>query len=322
MQVYQTFIPDFASWDPAAANLGSDANLVLAFGHRYQLQQAGIYTQLKHVFPKAEIVFASTSGQILGNRHYHEGVALTAIQFESSRVTSCSLDIDAYENSFEAGQALINLLDREGLKHVFVLSDGQFVNGSELVQGMNTKLPEQVKVTGGLAGDDARFEHTLVGLNSQPTKKKIVAIGFYGENLQVSFGSQGGWSAFGPERAVTKSDKNILYALDGQSALDLYKSYLGEMADELPGSALRFPLSIHLPNSDKYLVRTILSVDETDQSMTFAGNLPEGCTARLMKSNAENLIDGAQEAAENCITQMNGPQPADFLQTSYFDLFH
>jgi len=44
----------------------------------------------------------------------------------------------------------------------------------------------------------------------------------------------GGWDPFGPERLITKSKENILYELDGQSALELYKKYLGEHAKVFP----------------------------------------------------------------------------------------
>jgi hypothetical protein len=46
------------------------------------------------------------------------------------------------------------------------------------------------------------------------------------------------------------------------------------------------------------VVRTLLSVNENDQSMTFAGNMPENSYARLMKANFERLIDGAVDAAK------------------------
>jgi hypothetical protein len=45
------------------------------------------------------------------------------------------------------------------------------------------------------------------------------------------------------------------------------------------------------------LVRTILAVDERLQSMTFAGDIPEGALARLTKCHVDRLIDGAVDAA-------------------------
>ena len=47
------------------------------------------------------------------------------------------------------------------------------------------------------------------------------------------------------------------------------------------------------------VVRTILSIDEDKKSMTFAGNIPEGSSVRLMKGNTDKLIDASATAASH-----------------------
>ncbi len=189
--------------------------------------------------------------------------------------------------------------------YAFLLSDGLHVNGSEIVKGINSKLSQDVPCTGGLAGDAANFEKTLVGLNSAPKENQIVAVGFYGDNLEVGYGSVGGWDNFGAERLVTRSEGNVLYELDGESALDLYKMYLGDKASELPGSGLLFPLGMKFDEDSDTIVRTVLAVDDEANSMTFAGDIPEGSYVRLMKADFDKLIEGANLAAEHT-TQKGG----------------
>jgi hypothetical protein len=108
---------------------------------------------------------------------------------------------------------------------------------------------------------------------------------------------------------ITKSDKNILYEIDGRNALELYKEYLGPYVDELPGSALLFPLSMRTKDSGETLVRTILNVDEEKQAMVFAGNMPEGSKVRLMKANFEKIIDGSSVAAQKTFTEGGNLSP-------------
>ena len=204
-----------------------------------------------------------------------------------------------------AGKVLAERLATDELTLVFVISDGQKVNGSALTKGFNQHLPPGTLLTGGLAGDGNRFEQTLVGLDAPPTEGDIVAVGLYGEHLQVGFGSSGGWAPFGPVRRITRSEENVLYELDGKSALALYKRYLGELADGLPGTAMRFPLCITTEQGDRTLVRTILSIDEDNQSMIFAGDVPIGARARFMRASYEDLVDGAAYAAEHCIRDSN-----------------
>jgi hypothetical protein len=178
------------------------------------------------------------------------------------------------------------------LRHLFVLSDGLLVNGSALVEGLKSALPEDVTVTGGLSGDGDRFQETLVVLDGPPESGIIAAVGFYGEHLKVGFGSLGGWDPFGPERRITRSRENVLYELDGKSALDLYKKYLGEHAEGLPSTGLLFPLSLRTREGETGVVRTILSIDEAENSLTFAGDVPEGAYARLMMANFDRVDRG------------------------------
>lgn len=278
------------------------SHFVLAFGGTEILSDPAIYDSLKVDYPSAEILLNSTAGEISDIEVTDNTISLTAIHFEKTLIKTAVVHIEEVQNSFEAGVKLCQRLDVTDLKYVLVISDGQKVNGSELVLGLQELLPKNVIVTGGLAGDGARFEKTLVGLNETPVEGRIAAIGFYGSALEVTYGSVGGWDSFGPERLITKSEKNVLYELDGEPALDIYKLYLGEYAKELPGSGLLFPLSIRTQDENNSLVRTILSVNEKDKSLTFAGNMPEGAYARLMKANFDRLIEGASTAAQNSLT--------------------
>lgn len=284
-------------------------HLVLGFGSRETLACPEHYRTLRERYPDAEILLCSTAGEILSTRVYDHTLAVTAIEFAHTPIRTACISIDEPQDSCEAGRRLAGSLPHDDLRHVFVLSDGHRVNGSKLVKGLKQALPAGTVITGGLAGDGNNFQCTLVGLNEQPAEGKIAAVGFYGDRLKIGFGSVGGWDAFGPERLITRAEGNILYELDGQSALDLYKRYLGDQADELPGSALRFPLSIKPRNgSGQLLVRTVLSIDERARSMIFAGDLPEGWYARFMKANFERLIDGAGQAAEiSSLTLASGP---------------
>jgi len=185
-----------------------------------------------------------------------------------------------------------------GLVAIFVLSDGLNVNGSELVAGIGGAVGEQVTITGGLAGDGSEFQETLVAGDCAPRRHLVAAVGFYGPAIRFGHGNAGGWDEFGPRRQITRSAGNVLFELDGEPALDLYERYLGEDdAKGLPGSALLFPLRIfNGERPDHDIVRTVLAVDRAARSMTFAGDVPEGWTAQLMRGNFDRLAGGAAKA--------------------------
>lgn len=276
---------------------GYCAQLVLVFGERAALQKPEVSAYLARQHPGALVVGCSTAGEIADVNVFDGSVVATAVALEHSSIALVTADVLSAEGSYEAGQTLAQQLNRPGLKHVLVLSDGLKVNGTSLAKAFRENLPVEVAVTGGLAADGDRFSQTGVLVDAQFHDKKVVAVGFYGDRLTVGYGSLGGWDSFGPQRVVTRSAGNVLYELDGQSALDLYKQYLGEHAINLPASALLFPLSIQMASGQGSLVRTVLSIDEDAKSMTFAGDIPEGAVARLMKANTDRLVDGAAGAA-------------------------
>lgn len=271
-----------------------DADVVMVFADHPFFQTPACYKELREKFPRAHIVGSSSSGSVMGVEISDGDLVVTAIKLEKSTVRLASIDIAQPTDSRELGVALMGKLGAPDLRHVFVLSDGLLVNGSELAQGLNQA---GIAVTGGLAGDGTRFGATYVMADDAARSGRIGALGFYGD-ITIKSGCFGGWDEFGAERIVTKSTGNVVYAIDGEPALDLYKKYLGEQANELPASGLRFPLSIQAGKSEKALIRTLLAVDEAAHSLTFAGDVPQGSLCKLMRTDLDNLIVNAGMAAE------------------------
>lgn len=306
MQIEQKLWTEADQWTLKSKSMLPKPQLVFVFGGRDVLERKEHIESVRSFYPSARLVSCSTAGEILGTRVYDNSLCVTAIHFEKTSLNFASTSIESVEESEAKGCELSAKLPHEDLTHVMVFSDGLVVNGTALVEGLVSGLPEGVSVTGGLVGDGANFKQTLVGLDQAPLQKQIVVIGFYGNALQIGFGSLGGWDTFGPDRTVTRSKGNELYELDGTPALDLYKEYLGELASELPGSGLLFPMRLQLAtkSGEAEVVRTLLAVNESANSMTFAGDIPEGVTATFMKANFERLIDGAYGAAKMSLESM------------------
>jgi len=287
--------------------LDSEQTLVMVFASPDYLDQPDALWELFNAYPQAKIVGCSSAGEIMGPLVNDTSLSVAVLQFERTKLEVVSADIDSPDLSFAVGADLARKLPIRQLSAVFVLSDGLFVNGSELVKGLNSALPAGVTVTGGMAGDGDRFEKTWVVHERRPQSGVVTAVGFYGRRLRVTHGSRGGWDGFGPERRVTRAEGNVLYELDGKPALDLYKEYLGERADGLPATGLLFPLSIREDAKDaRQVVRSILAVDEEHQSLTFAGDIPQDSMAQLMRANFDRLVGGACAAAEQAKWKPNG----------------
>ncbi len=284
------------NWFEQIESIHIDANLFLLFISPDFNLKDDVLLSLNLKYPKSTIIGCSTAGEISDVTVKDKTISLTAIQLEKTTLKKVSFQIKDMNCSYKAGEEIANKLNDNDLKHVIVLSDGLNINGADLVSGLKSKIPH-VSITGGLAADGSAFNKTFVINDGKIVDKTIVGLGFYGDDLKVGYSSKGGWDSFGIERLVTKSNKNVLYELDGMPALEIYKSFLGEYANDLPSSGLLFPLSMRNSKNTTPLVRTILAINEEDQSLTFAGNIPQDSYVRLMKANIDRLISGAEDSA-------------------------
>lgn len=285
----------------------SRIKLLLCFGDLKTIDEVDVYALIRQKFPVGEIVIVSSVGTIFQNSVFDEGLVVTAMEFTDTDISTNIIDAGRYDDYRTAIKELLQPFEDKNVSYLMVYADGVMINGSELVSALNAHVEERYYVTGGLASSNSVEPCTKIGLNGTPSTQKIVAIAFQSKNLFIAHGSQGGWDVFGLEKTITKSEKNILYQIDNEDALDLYKKYLGKEAANLPESALLFPLAIIEPGNSIPIVRTILSINEEEKSITFAGNMPEGSRVRYMKANFYKLIKAAGNAAN---FSLNKPKEA------------
>jgi hypothetical protein len=289
--------------------VGLEPQLVLVFGFTEHFADPVLHQSLRANFPQAQCVGCTTAGEIAPSGVVNHTSVVTAIRFEHTAFKVATAPLDSMEKSFEAGASLASKLKSSALKAVLVFGQGVAINGSGMIEGMVSQLGAGMPITGGLAGDDGAFVKTFVLSNEGVSTDHIVGIGFEGEKLHFSHGSFGGWKPFGPTRKVTRCVGNILYELDGEPALDVYKRYLGDYAKDLPGSGLLFPFEM-LSDARESLgqIRTILGVNEADGSLVLAGVINPDGYLRLMHAHTNDLVDGAETAANSTIENVGEVQ--------------
>ncbi|WP_063691790.1 FIST signal transduction protein [Bradyrhizobium stylosanthis] len=310
----------YLHWNAAHGWRGADAlrepaQLVLYFGGREALADGARYRELRGLHPESHIVGCSTGGQIHGDDIADDVIVAVALHFARTQVRVVNETIESRTASRACGVRFARQLAAPDLAGVFVLSDGLNANGNELIAGISDVLGPDVLVTGGLAGDGTKLEQTLVGADGEALPNRIAAIGFYGASFRFAHGCAGGWDVFGPRRKVTKSDGPVVVELDGEPPLDLYTRYLGEEeAAAMPGSGLAFPLRIHDEAApDRQIVRSVFAVDRNARTLTFAADIPQGCTAQLMRANFDSLAAGAGEAGRQARTALPDAVEGDKL---------
>lgn len=297
MKLEQSIWYEGIGWEIQRSDLSSydQSDLVLVFGEPELIIHPDRIDELRQHYPRASIVGGSSAGNIFGKTISDDTITATAVCLEKSQVKVVSAKIDHPSKLYHVSSGLLTELQDSGLRHVLALTDGLCFNGNEFTRAANDL---NITVTGGLMGDKDRYRQTYVIANGSAKPDCVVLVGFYGKSIHTGYGCFAGWDEFGVDRVITKSRGNVVYEIDHQPALTLYKKYLGEYAEQLPAAGLRFPLSIRREQGVTPLIRTVAAVNEQEQSLTFAGDVPEGAITVLMKGNIDNLIKSAGFAAE------------------------
>jgi hypothetical protein len=278
----------------------------LLFGSRLTIEANPEYYQsLKTIYPNTEVIITSTAGNIIDEYLVDDTIIATAIEFEKTKIKTGVFGFNQTTDKL-LGEKVANYFNAPDLCNILIFSC-MGINAGNLLYGINSVLKGSVTVSGGVAGDDTRFEKTLVGLNNHLSDSQLVAVAMYGTDLKVGHGTKGGWDTFGPRRKVTKSHGNVLFEIDNKPALDLYKEYLGEKSSELPAAALLFPFAIINPETKELIVRGVQNVDAEKKSLILYADINEGETIQLMRCDFDNVIEGAVNAAKETFDSIKTP---------------
>lgn len=288
---------------------------VIAFGSVAALKAGA--SALAEAFPSAARMGCSTAGEISAQGVTDGSLVVTAVAFDKAHVQLVSTVLGGMDDSFEAGRRLALGLPLQGLRAIVILGQGVQINGSAVLAGLVNVVGKDTPITGGLAGDGGAFSQTWVLDGQGVSSDRLACVGLYGQEVIFSHGSFGGWSPFGPARQVTRCDNNVLYELDGQPALEVYKRYLGEHAKDLPASGLLFPFAmLGKDHNELGLIRTILGVDEKTGSLTLAGDIEPDGYLKLMHASTDALVDGAETAAKASHSGISSNEPGLALLVS------
>ena len=244
------------------------------------------------------VLGCSTPGQV--GTSSEPALVVVVTRFEHTELRWCHVDVARAGGARLASREIAEHLAGDDLRGVLCIGDGEAINGAALAAGFAEHLPG-VPLSGGLAGDGVAMERSWSLVDGARAAGQVSAVGFFGDHIELGFGAAGGWDVFGPERLITQSYGSVLYELDGKPALPLYREYLGGAAEELPGSAIGYPMAIR-DLENRTVIRTIWGVNPATESLRFAGEVPQGSIAQLLRASPDRLINGAHAAASDATT--------------------
>jgi len=158
---------------------------------------------------------------------------------------------------------------------------GEYLAGATLIHNIAQVTGSEVKIFGGMAGDDNSFSGTFVFTNDRAGDAAIAALVLDEDKVSLQGIAISGWKPLGTIRTVTKSEDGWLYSIDGQPALDMYLRYLGKKPVSEEGTRKIFEeIGFYYPflaiDAGDPVIRTPLMVNKEKNAIKLDFPIPEG----------------------------------------------
>ncbi|MCB9755079.1 MAG: FIST C-terminal domain-containing protein [Myxococcales bacterium] len=237
--------------------------------------------ELARVFASREIelVGVTSSGEFVDDTVYEE--AIVGLLLAADRASYFTRLVDgAGKSSREVGAALgrfaAESCARPGL---LVFSAGLKADGEQIVSGVLDAVDQGAPLFGGLAGDDLTLHRTSVALGESICHDGALALVFDQARVELRGVASSGWQPIGASKTVTRAEGNLVFEIDGQPAIDVYKTILhttgseGMMESELPLLVYR--------DDGSAVVRTAMMTDHERGALVYAGTVRQGARVRF-----------------------------------------
>lgn len=283
-----------------------------------------IASTLKQRLPDVPTIGCSTDGELSSDGLSVDSVCLMVLSSETVRARAGA--IQALSNgSFDAGARLAGELRSETSRVLFVLPDGLTGNGSAVIRGAQEVLGPDFVIAGGTAGDRGRFKQTTQIYNGQAMTDSLPGLMLESdEPLDLGFGVMAGWKPLGIGKKVTRAEGNTVYEIEGKAALDVYTTFLGDKASQLPAIGVEYPFALvdetglvdeaGLRDGESYiLLRAPMVVDHDTGAVTFAAEIPQGSTIKMTRGKSVEVVEASREAASRAKERLGGDPDVVFF---------
>lgn len=259
---------------------------------------------LRQIMPEVKTIGCSAASIITSEGAQKHSLAVLAIKSENIKyglgISSNLNEKDPRIAGEELAKTALSNLKSTSRDLFIMFSDGLMKNSSNFILGVEDVLGKSFPIIGAAASDDFRFSKTYQYYQNNAFTNAAVGI-LLGGVGSFGFGIKHGWRPIGKPRLITNSEGNIIKEIDNQPAINMYKDYFGEEAEELREEklsriAILYPLGINIPGEEELVLRNVLEADE-DGSLVCQGDIPVNSQVNLMLGSKDFCIEAAKQAA-------------------------
>ncbi|MDB2562423.1 FIST C-terminal domain-containing protein [Sulfurimonas sp.] len=258
---------------------------------------------LKEKLPHANIIGASTSGEIANGSFDEESIVLSFSVFETTTIKTYYTENVDYDNGITTAKEILE----DNAKAVIAFSETFQSDAQNFFKGFET-INNKIIISGGNAGDNEQFQKTFVIKDNSIYDKGIVLCVLISKELSVKNNYTLNWTPIGSELTITKAHNNIIYEINDTPVLEVYKYYFGDdIEKDLPSSIVDFPLI--KDENGIHIARSLIMLLE-DKSFLYAGHFSAGDKVRFSIGNVNEVLQNAHDFSEEVSTS---PAEAIFI---------
>jgi len=286
------------------STLDEDLDLVVAFVSPHYEQSYGQVCDLLAKTLSAKHVFGCSGGGVIGNGlevEQRPGVSITAAALPNVNIRPFLLQADRLPDMDAAPDKWEDLIGvtQEKDPHFVILADPYSFPVNDLLMGMDYAFPKATKI-GGLASGASRQGGNALFSDSEVIRTGAVGLALDG-NITVDTVVAQGCRPIGSPMRITKSDRNLLIELDGESPLEVLRrmvSILPSRDQELLGHSLFLGVVmdefIDNPVHGDFLIRNVVGMDQSVGALAIGEMLKEGQLVQFHLRDAETSTDDLQ----------------------------
>jgi hypothetical protein len=309
----------------AAAALGNGDPVIAAQVYFGADRDASLVARVvAEALPGVPFIGCSTDGEISGAGLSVDSVCVMLLASRNVKARTAAV-APLSKDSHEAGAELARRLQSKDDIALFLLPDGLTGNGSAIIRGAQSVLGQHFVIAGGTAGDRGRFSKTWQVCNGESHTDALVGMMLSSAApVEVGYGVMSGWRPMGVAKTVTEAVDNTVFRIEGETALDVYSTFLGEKASQLPAIGVEYPFALvdesglvderGLREGEEYiLLRAPMSVDREKGAVSFAAEIPQGAKIKMTRAKSDEIIDGSREAARRAVKGLAGKPDVVFF---------
>lgn len=265
-----------------------------------------VLKKIKEAFPNSELVGCSSSGELSSQLGYSEG-SLLLIAFASDTISMAASV--AHDISKDISTSVDSALKEAKTKLkgepsiCFTFPDIFTIGTVRLIEELQSRLGSNFPIFGGGASDPWKFDKTREFYNEEILQDAAPMLFFSGP-IEFVFNIGSGWEPFTTQKPIIESDKNTIYKIGENTALDFYKHYLGGPP------TLAHPLAVYEEGQNRFYLRVALSTDEEKGSLMLGGDLPKAATTSICQADPQSLIKETEGLIQQATQQLQNEKPS------------